>query len=115
MLLILSRAFIFYERGNNMKEIITIQISKFLTNDYVKQIGLKQWGVQTPATVNRSRHYIFDEIFNDNECFGVIATNSNDEIVEDCTVLEMKRILNYGIMAIYLCHLILGEWVLPLK
>lgn len=64
-----------------MKEIITIQISKFLTNDYVKQIGLKQWGVQTPATVNRSRHYIFDEIFNDNECFGVIATNSNDEIV----------------------------------
>ena len=46
-----------------MKEIITIQISKFLTNDYVKQIGLKQWGVQTPATVNRSRHYIFDEIF----------------------------------------------------
>lgn len=34
---------LFYERGNQMKEIITIQISKFLSNEIVKKIAQKQW------------------------------------------------------------------------
>ena len=45
-----------------MKEIITIQISKFLNNELVEQIAQKQWHSQSPAFVNRSRQYIFDEI-----------------------------------------------------
>lgn len=65
-----------------MKEIITIKISKFLTNDYVTQIAKNQWSSQEPQWVNRSRQYIFDElIINNNDCFGVIAVNSNNEVI----------------------------------
>ena len=62
-------------------QIITIQISKFLTNELVKEIAQKQWKTTAPSWVNRSRLYIFDEIINDNDCFGVVATTPNDNIV----------------------------------
>ncbi len=64
-----------------MKEIISIKISKFLTNDYVTQIAQKQWGSQNPEWINRSRQYVFDELINNNDCFGVVAVNSNEEII----------------------------------
>lgn len=72
---------LFYERGNQMKEIITIQISKFLSNEIVKKIAQKQWKADTPPWVNRSRQYVFDEIMNENDCFGVVATTQNNEVV----------------------------------
>ena len=64
-----------------MKEIITIQISKFLTNDLVKKIAQKQWKTTDPSWINRSRQYVFDEFMNENDCFGVVATTSNDDVV----------------------------------
>lgn len=64
-----------------MKEIITIQISKFLTNELAVKIAQKQWNESTPLFTNRSRQYIFDELVNSNECFGVIATTSNNDVI----------------------------------
>lgn len=62
-------------------QIITIQISKFLTNELAKEIAQKQWKTTAPSWVNRSRQYIFDEIINENDCFGVVATTSNSGVV----------------------------------
>ena len=64
-----------------MDEIITIQISKFLTDEYVRQIAQKQWRTDAPQWVNRSRQYIFDEIMNDNDCFGIVATASDGNVI----------------------------------
>lgn len=64
-----------------MKEIIKIQTSKFLSNELVKQIAQKQWNSTKTAFINRSRQYIFDEITDDNDCFGVVALTSKNEIV----------------------------------
>ena len=63
-----------------MKDIVTIQISKFLTNEYVEQIAQNQWKALTPQFTNRSRQYIFDELVNSNDCFGVIATTAKNQI-----------------------------------
>ena len=64
-----------------MKEIITIQISKFLTNELVEQIAQNQWKALTPQFTNRSRQYIFNELINSNDCFGVIATTSKNQVI----------------------------------
>ena len=64
-----------------MKEIIRIQISKFLSDELVEQIAQKQWHSQSPAFVNRSRQYIFDEITDENDCFGVVALTAKNEVV----------------------------------
>lgn len=64
-----------------MKEIITIQISKFLTNGLVHKIAHMQWNTTAPLWVNRSRQYVFDEIINENDCFGVVATAQNNDVV----------------------------------
>ncbi len=64
-----------------MKDIITIQVSKFLSNELAKKIAQKQWGSSEPPWVNRTRQYIFDELLNDNDCFDVVATTSNNDIV----------------------------------
>lgn len=64
-----------------MNEIITIQISKFLTDEFVRQIAQKQWKTDAPPWVNRSRQYIFDEIMNENDCFGVVATAANRAVI----------------------------------
>ena len=64
-----------------MKEIITIQISKFLTNELVEQIAQNQWKALTPQFTNRSRQYIFDELVNSNDCFGVIATTAKNQVI----------------------------------
>ena len=64
-----------------MKEIITIQISKFLTNELVEQISQNQWKSSSPQFTNRSRQYIFDELVNGNDCFGVIATTSRNQVI----------------------------------
>ncbi len=64
-----------------MNEIITIQISKFLTNEFVREIAQKQWETDAPPQVNRSRQYIFDEIMDENDCFGVVATIANHTVI----------------------------------
>lgn len=75
------KGILFFERGNKMKEIIAIQISKFLTNELAEKIAQKQWKSTAPSWTNRSRQYIFDELVNGNDCFGVVATASNNEVV----------------------------------
>ena len=71
----------FYERGSKMNEIITIQISKFLTDELAREIAKKQWKTDAPLWVNRSRQYIFDELMNGNDCFGVVATASDHTVI----------------------------------
>lgn len=80
-----------------MKEIITIQITKFLTNELTGKIAEAQWKSSAPSWTNRSRQYIFDELVNGNDCFGVIATTSNSEVVGriHCIKNEMNPLLWY--------------------
>lgn len=82
-----------------MKEMITIQISKFLRNEWAAQIAQKQWNAQTSTFVNRSRQYIFDEIADENDCFGVIALTATDEVIGRLHCVrnkENKRHWYYG-------------------
>ena len=61
-----------------MKEIITIQTSRFLSNELAEKIDHAQWrGTQ----VNRSMRYVFDELVNRNDCFDAVAVNSNNDVV----------------------------------
>lgn len=64
-----------------MREIITIRISKYLTNDLAKEIAVKEWSSDAPQWVNRTRQYIFRELVNDNDCFEVVATTAHHEVV----------------------------------
>ena len=64
-----------------MKEIITIQVSKFLTTELAEEIAKKQWNASAPNWTNRSRQYIFDELVNGNDCFGVIATTPQNAVI----------------------------------
>lgn len=63
-----------------MKEIITIQVSKFLANDLVEKIAQKQWNSSAPKCVNRSRQSIFDELTEGNGCFGVVALTPDRDV-----------------------------------
>lgn len=64
-----------------MNEIIKIQISKFLTNEWAVQIAQKQWGTDSPEFVKRSRQYVFDQYLDENDWFEVVAVTSDNEIV----------------------------------
>ena len=64
-----------------MTEIITIQISRFLTNELAEKIAQKQWGSSAPKWANRSRQLIFDEVINENDCFGVVAVTSDNNVI----------------------------------
>lgn len=64
-----------------MKEIITIKVSRFLTDELVRKIAVMQWNSSAPQCVNRSRQYIFDEIIGENDCFGVTAVSSDNNVV----------------------------------
>ena len=64
-----------------MKEIIKIQISKYLTNEWAVQIARKQWGTGAPEFVRRSRQYVFDQFLDENDWFEVVAVTSDNEIV----------------------------------
>jgi GNAT superfamily N-acetyltransferase len=47
----------------------------------VEQISQNQWKSSSPQFTNRSRQYIFDELVNGNDCFGVIATTSRNQVI----------------------------------
>lgn len=64
----------------NKTEIITIQVSKYLTNEYPAKIA-KFWGHPEPAYVNRVREMITDEMQYGGETFEVIAESGNGEVV----------------------------------
>lgn len=66
---------------NQLPKLITIQISKFLTNELAQKIAQKQWKTTAPSWVNRSRQYVFDELLNENDCFGVVATAPDGDVV----------------------------------
>ena len=80
-----------------MKEIITIQISKFLTNELAEKISQTQWKSSAPSFINRSRQYIFDELVNGNDCFGVVATTANGKLIGriHCVRNEVNPLLWY--------------------
>lgn len=80
-----------------MKEIITIQISKFLTNELAEKISQTQWKSSAPSFINRSRQYIFDELVNGNDCFGVVATTANGQVIGrlHCIRNEVNPLLWY--------------------
>ncbi len=65
-----------------MKEIITIQISRFLTDELAEKIAQKHWKSSEPKWVNRSRQLIFDEmVINGNDCFDVVASGPDQDLI----------------------------------
>ena len=64
-----------------MKEVITIQISKFLNNKLAEEIARARWNAITPQWVNRSRQSVFDQLVGGNDCFEVIATTANQGVI----------------------------------
>lgn len=79
-----------------MKEIITIRVSEYLSNDLAVKIAKAAWHSDAPAAINRVRQSVFDDkIVND--CFGVIATTADQEIVGrlHCIQSELDRALWY--------------------
>lgn len=73
-----------------MREIITIRISKYLTNELAKEIAVKEWNSDAPQWVNRTRQCIFRELVNDNDCFEVVATTAYHEVVGRLHCIQNK-------------------------
>ena len=62
------------------ESIITIRVSKYLTDPLARKIAAAQWNSSDPEWVHRIRRSIYgDSYFVD--CFGVVATNQNDEVI----------------------------------
>lgn len=63
-----------------MEEIITIQVSNYLTNDLAGKISLAQWNSDSPQWINRIRRATYeDKYFYD--AFDVVATNQHNKII----------------------------------
>ncbi len=79
-----------------MKEIITIQVSQYLTNELAFKIAKAAWHSDAPAWVNRVRQAVFDDkLLNDR--FEVIATNAEQAVIGriHCIQNEEDRTLWY--------------------
>lgn len=63
-----------------MKEIITIQVSNYLTNDLATKIAKAVWQSDERACVNRVRQSVFDDKLM-NDCFGTVAMNAKQEVI----------------------------------
>ncbi len=62
------------------KEIISIQVSKYLTNDLAEKIALAQWHSKESEWVNRIRESIYcDSYFYD--CFCVVACDCEENVI----------------------------------
>lgn len=79
-----------------MKEIITIQVSQYLTNELAFKIAKAAWHSDAPAWVNRVRQAVFDDKLM-NDCFEVVATNAEQEVIGriHCIQNEEDRTLWY--------------------
>ena len=64
-----------------MKEIITIRVSKFLSDELVEKVAQMRWGSSAPQFVNSFRSAVFNALTDENDCFEVIATTSDDKAV----------------------------------
>ncbi len=64
-----------------MKEIITIRVSKFLSDELAKKVAWMRWGTSTPKYVNCVRNAVFDELTDGNDCFEVIAVTAKGKVV----------------------------------
>lgn len=63
-----------------MKEIITISVSEYLTNDLSKKISFAQWHSQSAECFNRVRRMVYDGKY-DSDCFNVIAADKAGNVV----------------------------------
>lgn len=50
-----------------MKEIITIRVSKYLSDELAKKVAWMRWGTSTPEYVNCVRNAVFDELTDEND------------------------------------------------
>ena len=64
-----------------MKEIITIRVSKYLSDELAKKVAWMRWGTSVPEYVNCVRNAVFDELTDENDCFEVIAMTAKGEVV----------------------------------
>ena len=62
------------------REIITIQVSKYLTNELAKKIALAQWHSDAPEWVNRIRRMTYGDDYSA-DCFEVVALDQRDEVI----------------------------------
>ncbi len=63
-----------------MKEVITIQVSNYFTNELAAQIAEMHWGASIPQCVSRFRQELFDDK-KSTDGFGVFAENAGQEVV----------------------------------
>ena len=75
----------------NNNEIITIQISKYLTNELAEKIAVAQWGSDAPDWVNRVKMSIFEETMCGNDCFGVVAENSKNALIGRLHCMQNRK------------------------
>ena len=64
-----------------MKEIITIRVSKYLSDELAKKVAWMRWGTSAPEYVNCVRNAVFDELTDENDCFEVIAVTAKGKVV----------------------------------
>lgn len=64
-----------------MKEIITIRVSKYLSDELAKKVAWMRWGTSVPQYVNSVRNAVFDELTDGNDCFEVIAVTAKGKVV----------------------------------
>ncbi len=75
-----NRLMIYEKAVENPKEIITITISDFLSNQLVEKITLMQWHSSEPQFTNSVKHLIYDGKTH-SDCFNVIAINAVGEVI----------------------------------
>lgn len=64
-----------------MREIITIQVSKYLRDELAKKIAQMRRGTSAPQYVNCVRNAVFNELTDGNDCFEVIAAAPKGKVV----------------------------------
>jgi RimJ/RimL family protein N-acetyltransferase len=78
------------ERGIFMKEIITITISDFLSNELAEKICLLQWHNSSPRFVNQLRHFSLYDGKYCSDCFHVVASNISGDVIGWLYCLQNK-------------------------
>ncbi|MBQ8432166.1 MAG: GNAT family N-acetyltransferase [Clostridia bacterium] len=82
-----------------MNEIITIQISNYLTDPLAKNAAQSRWGSSLPTYTNRVRQLLFDELADGNDTFEVVALSLEKNVVGSLHCVKNKadpRLWYYG-------------------
>ncbi len=74
-----------------MKEIITITISDFLTNELAEKICLSQWHNNSPQFINQIRRFSVYDGKHFSDCFNVVTTNISGDVIGRLYCLKNRK------------------------